>query len=362
MMEIDNELSLSIPEIPEFFTVVVSNPPYSIPQAEDNGSVAIYHSFMTVAKSFGNLVSMVYPFKWTISGKGEGLVEFREEELGSRHYTTFIVHPDESALFGTISIKGGTNIFLWSRTPRDAGSQMLYQYNNDKLLLDTLVNSEGVFVPNPRVYAIIDSVNTVNSLRNQVSTVFPYGRNNDTSLTRKNMHKLSEGSGLFMYIAGGDKVEVPITITDRDTDDFKVFASRSADPSGDSMRRIGRVMVGSPGELCSSPFLKIGSFLTEREAVNCVRYVRTDFVTFLIGVITPTQHALRRVYSLVPNVDFITGEILDRPGTLLDFSKPESLDNQLAEIYELSEDDKKLIAGSIKPWQDKLSVSAGDNK
>lgn len=361
MIGID-DLSLPVPEIHEHFTAVVSNPPYSIPQAEDNGSIGIYHSFMTVAKSFGKLVSMVYPFKWTISGKGEGLADFREEELASRHYMTFVVQSDENALFDTVSIKGGTNTFLWRDTPRSTGEKMLYRYNNDSCLLDTLVNDEGVFVPNPRTYTIIESINTINSFRDQVSTVFPYGRKNDTSLTRKNLHKLSEGSGLLMYIAGGEKVSVPLTITDRDTDDFKVFASRSADPHGDSMRRIGRLMVGSPGELCSSPFLKIGSFTTEQEAVNCVRYLKTDFATFLIGVITPTQHALRRVYALIPNIDLVTGEILDKPGVFLDFTSPESLDEQLSEIYELSEDDKALIERSIKPWADKLSVSAGDNK
>lgn len=59
-----------------------------------------------------------------------------------------------------------------------------------------------------------------------------------------------------------------------------------------------------------------------------------------------------------PLIDFATGEIKDKPGTFLDFDSPETLDEQLAKIYELTEEEQELMAKSIKPWKDKLDVDA----
>ena len=73
-------------------------------------------------------------------------------------------------------------------------------------------------------------------------------------------------------------------------------------------------------------------------------------------------------YDEVNNTEYITkvktpyinetGEIIDKPGTFLDFDKPETLDEQLAEIYDLTAEEQELMKNSIKPWKDKLSLTA----
>jgi len=69
---------------------------------------------------------------------------------------------------------------------------------------------------------------------------------------------------------------------------------------------------------------------------------------------------MQRFYlvDLTLDVVFATSEILDRPGTFLDFSKPETLDDQLAEIYELTEEERELMRKNLKPWKDKVDVEA----
>lgn len=103
--------------------------------------------------------------------------------------------------------------------------------------------------------------------------------------------------------------------------------------------------------------IKVGSFETEQEAVNCLRYLKTDFAGFLLGIITPTQDATRKNYRLIPLVDFKTGEVLDT-GKFLDFNSPATLDEQLAKMYELSDEDMEVIRRDLKPWMDKVDVKA----
>lgn len=128
-----------------------------------------------------------------------------------------------------------------------------------------------------------------------------------------------EGTAVHCYTVkvnqGIEKIE--INYTEEKLDDWKVGISRVASgSSNNSLLRPVRAIVAEPGTLLSGSLIKIGSFKTEEEAVNCLRYLKTDFAGFLLGIITPTQDATRKNYRLIPLVDFKTGEVLDRSFTL----------------------------------------------
>ena len=105
-----------------------------------------------------------------------------------------------------------------------------------------------------------------------------------------------------------------------------------------------------------------GGFKTKKEAKNCLYYLKTDFCNVLVGLLANSPFASRRVYAFVPELNFATGEIIDKPGVKLDFSKPETLDDQLAKIYGLTDEDRELITSSIRPWKDKTSLTADRGK
>lgn len=50
----------------------------------------------------------------------------------------------------------------------------------------------------------------------------------------------------------------------------------------------------------------------------------------------------------------------DKPGVFIDFdvATVDEIDDQLAKIYELTDDERELMRSSIKPWKDKNSLTA----
>ena len=116
--------------------------------------------------------------------------------------------------------------------------------------------------------------------------------------------------------------------------------------------------IAGPREICSSSLISIDGLKSRESATNCLLYFKSDFCTFMFGMLCTTQNAYSKVYKLIPAVDFETGEIVDKPGTFLDFDIPETLDDQLAEIYGLTVEEQELMKNSIKPWKDKLSLTA----
>lgn len=89
---------------------------------------------------------------------------------------------------------------------------------------------------------------------------------------------------------------------------------------------------------------------------NLKRLIQTDFFIYSF-----LKHDLLDSIDIdVPKIGFETGEILSgkSKGTILDFTKPETLDDQLAKIYNLTDEERKLMKESIRPWKDKLSLTA----
>lgn len=346
----------------EKFTAVLSNPPYQSDRDDGNGSTSVYHHFMNFSKIIGEYVSMIYPARWMNGGRGEDLDSFRDCELSSPKYNSFYVISDESKVFSSATIKGGINYFLWINNKNH--NEIYYSYNGISLKRDTLLNGAEIMIQNNEVIEIVSKIRAKNQLN--VFSMEHYGGKYktpaDINLLNKNI-KENEGIINVYYSSKGGgvrKSKVPANTTNKTYSSYKAFASKTADPDSTKtlMRRPGRIFVAEPGDVCSGSFIQIGDFSTEQEAINSIVYVKTNFATFLFGAIAITQDATKKFYKLIPDVDFATGEIKDKPETFLDFDSPETLDEQLAKIYELTEEEQELMAKSIKPWKDKLDVDA----
>lgn len=341
----------------EPFSAVLSNPPYQIQQvANQTGSYASYHLFLNVAEKISERISMVYPFRWIFTGHGNGLIEFRDKELRSSHYSEFIVESGESDVFEDVIIKGGVNYFLWEKNNEKL---LEYCFNGISETRTTLLNNQKTMIPNPQHCGIIRKINVKQSV--PVFTRNFYG--DKASITKVNIDKVKDENGelrLFYSGKGGGVYSVLVSrdITTKPVDDYKVIASKTADPSQGTLRRINRLFIGEPNDILGTSFIKIGSFKTRMEAENCLFYLKTDLATFLFGTICMTQNAPRSIYSLIPDVDFSTGRIYDKPDCVLDFNNVEKLDEQLTEFYGLDENDLKLIQDSIRAWKGKTSVAA----
>lgn len=340
------------------FAAITSNPPYQIEIEGNLRSIAIYHHFMEVSQLVGDHVSMIYPSRWTQGGFGEGLHEFQTRELSSSNYSKYYDFSSSEEIFPDASIAGGLNYFLWSKNKKEPG---LDYYYDGAFIRKDFISDNLIHVRDPEFSSILKKISVKNSFSDIVANRRHYGEAVRRYQEIEEASSSIDGVKVYYTKPGSGVISRKLSeiVTDKKVNDWKLLVSKTANRvSGLAYPRPDRAFIAEPNSLGSDSFLKIGSFSTEGEAINCLMYLKTNLVTKLFAVITPSQNTTSRNYALIPNVDFATGEILDKPGTCLDFSNPETLDDQLAKIYNLTEDERNLMTKDLKPWKDKTSVTA----
>lgn len=342
------------------FSAVCSNPPYQADN-DSNSATAVYHHFMSVAQEVSNYISMIYPLRWTNGGQGDGLAEFAERETKSKNYIKYLVTFNSGNLFTGVEIKGGLNWFLWSKRPVTSTFVDIDKQIETRNGLSNGLEIVVLSILGSRL--ISTKLKTVKSFSEIVASRDWYGKDLTNELSLMKVQDQNSPIRCFYAPRGSGSmsfIRVDSEFVTKSTDDYKVFTLKTAPPLGypkDESRR-GRIFIGKPNDCASISFLKIGSFDNEQAAINCLFYMKTDFFVFLQTVASVTHNSTRRSYRYIPSVNFDTGEILDKPGTFLDFLSPETLDDQLAAIYNLTEDERNLMTKELKPWKDKTSVTA----
>lgn len=338
------------------FDLTAGNPPYSFSSEGMMRSDSIYHHFMLTAKNISDYVSLIYPSRWMFGGAGEGLDRFAEEEANSENYISFFDFSDSSAIFAPpVSVAGGINFFLWSSLENDR--ELVHYYDWNKSTRKTLA-SNGLF-RDSSVAEIVSKLGDGPRIEEIVSSRVYYGPEVSNYASAKKI--LLEGSGTWLYVVnqgkGVEKVEVDYSGT-KETLDWKVAVSKTAHTNSSSpYARADRIFLAEPGSILSDSFLKVGSFVSREEAINCLRYLKTDLANFLLGVITPTQNTTKKNYRLIPRVDFSSGRIGDTED-YLDFSNPEELDDQLSAFYGFTIEQVGLISSGLKHWKNKIDIEA----
>jgi len=344
----------------EKYSAVVSNPPYQMEIEGNKRSASIYHHFVEVSQATSDYISIIHPSRWMQGGFGDGLAEFSQRELSSKKYSAFYDISDAAEIFNTASIAGGINYYLWSSKKTEG--EIRYYYDSEYEKKVTL-SSGKAHIRDPHLSRIFeDKIMTNRHIGSIVAPLRYYGSDVRRSKEIEEFEEISENFVKVYYTKPGKGVisrNISEKCTNRKTDDWKVMVSKTAHAIvGLAYPRADRIFISEPLSIGSDSFLKVGSFKTKEEAINCLLYLKTDFSSILLGLITPSQNTTSKNYSLIPNINFATGEILDKPGVFLDFSKPETLDDQLAEIYELIEEERESMTKDLKPWKDKTSVTA----
>ena len=91
----------------------------------------------------------------------------------------------------------------------------------------------------------------------------------------------------------------------------------------------------SPGEICTETYILIDTFETEREATNCLNYLKGNFARIIISAMVTAQMVSQDSFSFVP---------------LQDFSEPWT-DEKLYAKYGIPPDEQAYIESLIKPME-----------
>ncbi len=327
------------------FDVIISNPPY---QLSTGGSgvqaIPLYNKFVLQAKKLNpRFMTMIIPARWFTGGFG--LDSFRDEMLHDRRIREIHDFPEASDCFPGVQIKGGICYFLWNRDNQGDCAVTTHRGNivSETEVRPMLDEKSEVFIRYNEAVDIYKKVKAVDGKRDTFDTIVssqkPFGLG--TAFTGTDT---PDQSTVILY---GNKSKGFVHRFDIEKnreliDCYKVFISAAGSGSDSFPHQIlGRPFFGDKGSACTETNVVIGPFKTPEQCNNAMSYIATKLFRFLVMLCKPTQHALKKVYSLVP---------------ILDFSESWT-DEKLNERYNLSSNDIEFIDSMIRP----MDLSGGED-
>ncbi|MFZ2633236.1 MAG: Eco57I restriction-modification methylase domain-containing protein [Desulfosalsimonadaceae bacterium] len=320
------------------FDVIVGNPPY---QLSDGGfgasSSPIYQHFVKQAKRLNpRFLTMIIPARWFSGGKG--LDAFRHDMLNDRCIRVIRDFTNADECFPGVEIKGGVCYFLWDRdNPGDCTVQTFRGGNLSTPVSRTLLEKNGdTFIRYNEAIPILHKVQSLNepTMDAQVSVRKPFGF--ATNFSAYKAHIFEDGVKIYARGKCGYIAADQITINREWIAKHKVLISKAYNAGDDYPHQILNVpLYAEPESCCTETYMVAGTYDSETEARNLMRYIGTKFFRFLVMLKKNTQDATKTVYAFVP--------ITDMTETWTD--------EKLYKKYGLTEDEIAFIDAMIRPME-----------
>ena len=333
------------------FGAVVGNPPYQVMDGGGTGSSAtpVYNKFVELAQTLSpKYVSMIIPAKWYTGGKG--LDEFRASMLNDKQLSYLYDIEDSRECFPTVDIAGGICYFLWQKGNKSKCNVVNIIKGNRTRSLRYL-NEHDTFIRNQNVLDIINKVKAQTSIGFLCQKVYvskPFG-------IRSFQHGFPAKPGRDIALFGSDGIsyleEKEVPQNKHLIPKWKVIMSKaSAEHAGQTdvngrKRVVSRLEVLPPNTICTESYLLLDVFDDELEAENMKKYIRTQFVRFLLASILITQNIVRDKFAFVPIQNYKGESDIDWSASI------SAIDRQLYRKYGLSADEVAFIEKMIKPME-----------
>jgi len=344
------------------FDVIIGNPPYQELDGGGSGSSAtpVYNLYVDLARALNpKVATLICPSRWMEGGKG--LDEFRASMLADTHISHLVTFADAKQIFPGVEIKGGISYFVWQREHDGPCLVETVAINGEREVSIRKLASDGldVFVRSEMCLRIYEKVAVLKerSFKELVAARRPYGLCADVfkDTAKYELPKMSDKpvvDGCEVWGLSGNKrvkkyipKDYPIPRGKEEIGKWKIFIPKAYGAGGAIGEQIPSPILGSPIQICTETFLRLGCFDTEAEAKNCLQYLRTKFFRLLVGIKKTTQNTSIDTYALAPIQDFGTTSDIDWTQTV------QEIDKQLYQKYDLTQEQidyiEKMIAAKI---------------
>lgn len=336
------------------FNAVVGNPPYqeNISSLNDNSSLSkqLFPYFVMASINLKpDFVSLITPSRWfTGDAQDKSFIKLREFLMENNHIEKMFVFQNSNDIFKNVIIKGGISFFLYSKNfnglvdfvMKEADFEMIQKRPLFEEGLDIVLDDSNDYCLISKVTKTnFTSFDTITKGRNAFGIV-----GKDEIVVSISNEEFQPGlvplrckNNIIRYID-------PKLIT-KNIDVFKswkVFVSKSAGDPAKDFKIIGNPYLGNPNSACTDSLIPIGSFESEQEALNLLKYLKTKFVRRMISILKISQNVYQNVYRFVPLQNF-------KNTSDIDWSKSiEEIDDQLFEKYKLTEEERMFIKDNIQ--------------
>lgn len=336
------------------FNAIVGNPPY---QESDGGAGAsakpLYNLFTEASMELNpNYISLIMPSRWMTGGKG--LDDFRNKIIDDKRFMVLHDYFNAKECFSNVEIKAGICYFLWNKNFNGKCNIYTHYENNEiektiRLLKDS--DNDNIFIRDTNQISVKQKIKKFDFI-NLVSSMKPYGLRGDVFKDTKKYNlpefESEKSDNLYSIVGLNEKNKRIIMYANKDypfpkkdmIDKYKLFVPRNYG-NGTLGEVPSNVIIASPYMACTETFIQIGPFNTKDEANNCLKYMKTKFFRYLVGIQKHDQGASKSIYKYVPNQNFTEESDINWN------SEIESIDKQLFKKYLLNEDEINYINKKI---------------
>lgn len=326
------------------FAAIVGNPPYD-DRTDTNFAKSIYNDFFDSAIELRpDLICMIHPAKFLFNS-GATPKSWNKKMLNDPHLSIEMYEPDMRKIFPSTGAKGGICVTFWDKNRTDSGlGGMFIAYEDLRGILkkipeggfDKIVGSRGetkTTTPLDKKYP--NDLRIAPNFFDRFPDVFTKVPNTDRSISILGLEKGNKRTKRY--------VDSDI-INDPKLNSWKVFIAKS-NGSGTFGETLSAPFVAAPLVVCTYSFLQVGSFSTEIEAENCLKYLKTKLCRAMLGTRKVTQDNPKSTWRNVPIQDFTVNSDIDWSKTIDD------IDKQLYVKYSLDETEINFIETNVRAME-----------
>ena len=343
------------------FEAVIGNPPYNEDsQGDSTGSNPIYNYFIDIAQLLSCINVFITPARFLFNA-GKTPKAWNKKMLEDSHLSIAYYRQNPEDVFSGIPITGGVAISYWNKNISQEAIRTFIPYDdlrsiiskikaidkfrglNKIIYIHSKFDLQNVYNIAPQVKSVIGNDGKDKRVRANAFEKIPLFTETSTSLEDVRVLGLYNDKRTYRYI------NKKFLIYEDWIDKYKVFVPESNGASGmlgeEAARIISKPVIGYPNEGTTQTFIVIGSFDSESEAKNLLKYIKTKFCRVLLGSLKATQRNNSPTWANVPLQDFTEHSDIDWSKSIAE------IDQQLYRKYNLSDDEIAFIEKMIKPME-----------
>ena len=339
----------------KLFDYVIGNPPYQEEkQGDSNTATPMYNHFMDATYEISDKVELIHPARFLFNA-GYTPKNWNKKMLNDVHFKVLLYEPDGTKVFPNTDIKGGIAITYRDQHKDFGAIEIFTQYTEMNQILHKILGSPDFIglssiIVTSFAYHYSKTLYEENSqLRGRASQGHDYDiQSNAFSVYPEVFFDNPPDDENYIRILGREgnnrcwkyiKRSYVTEVSNLDT--YKVFF-----PKATGIGQFGEILpegiIGKPGDGGTVTFISIGSFSSEKEALNCLKYTKGKFARALLSVLKVTQDNTPGKWKYVPLQDFT-------PNSDIDWSKSiHEIDLQLYHKYGLDEKEIEFIETHVK--------------
>ncbi len=343
------------------FDVIIGNPPYQEDTIGDNETFAppVYHHFLDASFKVGKEVVLIHPARFLFNA-GSTPKAWNKKMLSDKHFKVLDYIAEVSKIFPNTNINGGIAITCHDESKDYGAIEIFAQFEELNKIRKAVISKQGfksfsdiitsayayhlteeVYKEHPEVKGRLSKghdYDLKSNILELMPEIFTNTKTNEDDLLvwgRANNQRATKWVKRS-YITGPSNM-----------DKYKIVLGRSDGAAGTIGKPIPARIIGTPSlgtsySVTTESFISIGSFNTEQEVKNAIKYIKSRFARTLISILKVTQDITPEKWAYVPLQDFT-------PSSDIDWSKSiAEIDEQLFDKYGLDEQERDFIRTKVK--------------